>query len=252
MSYRHYQSPPIEEAVCEFRFTPVPSWNISMPWSIYDRIKDYYRGQPEQQNLIQFGVSIGQAPNNPDFPAKRDGSRIIFKSENAKKLVGVSSESLSIHTLRPYEGWEEFQQRINKSYQTYLEVTHASAIKSIAIRYINKIFIPTNQIVHLYEYLTVYPKLPNGVSGKMLGFINRTVSIYEDIPITLTVTLSDTAAPTGQSAFILDLEVIQEWIENPLAVDAALTVLHELKQRETQVFESLITDRTRELFNVIE
>jgi len=253
MSHYQYKYPPVEEAVCEFRFAPVQAWNIAMPWLIYDKIKDDYKGVPEQQNLIQLGIQLtGQAPANPNFPVRQDPFRVIFKSEKATKLVGVSSESLSIHTLRPYEGWEEFKQRIDKSYQTYLEVTQASAIKSIAIRYINQIFVSTDQTIHLDEYFTVHPSLPNGVSGKVSGFIHRTRSIYEDIPVTLTVTLSDAPAPHGQSAFILDLEVIQEWIENPLAVDAALTVLDELKQRETQVFESLITDRTRELFNVVE
>jgi uncharacterized protein (TIGR04255 family) len=165
--------------------------------------------------------------------------------------VGVSSESLSIHTLPPYEGWEEFKQRIDKSYQTYLAVTHASAIKSIAIRYINKISVSTDKINNLNDYFTVYPVLPNGVSGKISGFVYRTRSIYEDIPIILTVTLSDFPVPVGQTAFLLDLEVIQEWIENPLDVNDALDVLNELKNRETHVFESLITDRTRELFNVV-
>ena len=58
-------------------------------WLIYDKIKDDYKGVPEQQNLIQLGIQLtGQAPANPNFPVRQDPFRVIFKALKGYKVSG--------------------------------------------------------------------------------------------------------------------------------------------------------------------
>lgn len=251
MTRHKYNNPPIEEALCEFRFAPGPAWNLTVPGLFYEKIKDAYPGEPQQQNLIQAEVQIGQVPANSEVALRQGMTKLLFQSADAKKLVGVGYDLLSIHSLRPYEGWESFGPRINESFQAYLEVAKPVGVTRIALRYINRIAISANQAIQLNEYFTIYPQLPDGVPGNISGFLNRTESIYEDIPIRLAIILSDVVGPVEEAVFILDLEASQDWVEKPLAVEEALSNLHELKQREGQAFESLITDRARELFDVI-
>ncbi|QMS90513.1 hypothetical protein HUN01_24125 [Nostoc edaphicum CCNP1411] len=47
MTRRQYPNPPIEEAVCEFRFAPDPAWNLTIPGLFYEKIKDFYTGEPQ-------------------------------------------------------------------------------------------------------------------------------------------------------------------------------------------------------------
>lgn len=251
MTRRQYPNPPIEEAVCEFRFAPGPAWNLTVPGLFYEKIRDVYPGEPRQQNLIQAEFQMEPMPASPELAFRHDFIKLLFQSADTKKLVGVGANLLSIHSLRPYEGWEGFSKRINEAFQAYLDVAKPVGVTRIALRYINRIAVAVNQEIELSEYFTVYPQLPNGVPSRISGFFTRTESIYEDIPIKLVITLSDDAPPAGEVVFILDLEASQEWLEKPLAIEEALSSLYELKQREGQVFENLITDRTRELFNAI-
>jgi uncharacterized protein (TIGR04255 family) len=249
---RHkYNNPPIEEAICEFRFAPGAAWNLTVPGLFYEKVKDVYPGEPQQQNLIQAEFQIGQVPANPEIALKQATTRLLFQSADGKKLVGVGHDVLSIHSLQPYEGWEDFSQRINESFQAYLEVSKPVGVIRVAVRYINRIVISGNQDIELNDYFNVYPQYPDDIPVKMSGFLTRTESTYEDTPIGLKITLSDAIGSPSQAVFILDLEVFQDWVEKPLVIEELIDSLHELKYREGQVFEKLITDRTRELFDVV-
>ncbi|WP_375476528.1 TIGR04255 family protein [uncultured Nostoc sp.] len=250
MTRRQYFNPPIEEAVCEFRFAPGQAWNFTVPGLFYEKIRDLYTGEPQQQNSIATEFKFGQMPANAEITVTQELNKLLFPSADARKLVGVGPDTLSIHSLRPYEGWDEFSHRIDQAFQFYLEVAKPVGVTRIALRYINQIVISVDEAVELSEYFNVYPQLPDGVPSKISRFVTRTESIYEDIPIRLVIILSDGTAPSGQVVFILDLEVSQNWTEKPLSLKEVLSNLHELKSREGQVFESLITDRTRELFDV--
>jgi uncharacterized protein (TIGR04255 family) len=251
MTRRQYSNPPIEEAVCEFRFAPGSAWNLTVPGLFYEKIKDAYPGEPRQQNLIATEVVAGQTPANPEFTVRQGVNKLLFESKDTKRLVGVGNNVLSIHSLRPYEGWEEFRQRIDEAFEVYLEVAKPVGVTRIALRYINRIAIPSNQEIELRDYFTIYPQIPkDGVPSKMTAFLTRTELIYEDIPIRLVLNLSDAIAPAEQIVIVLDLEIFQDWVEKPLSLQEAISNLYELKQREGQAFENLITDRTRELFNV--
>jgi len=250
MSHRQYQNPPIEEAVCEFRFAPSLQWNLTVPGLLYEKIKTNYPGEPKQQNLIQAEFQIGQLPINPGFALKQGTTKLLFQSTDGKKLVGVGPDMLSIHSLRPYEGWDSFAERIKESFHSYIEVAKPQGIKHLALRYINKIVIP-EQNIDLGKYFTVYPLIPEGIPDNVSSFLVRTQTIYTDIPIVLKIALSDIANPDEQPGFILDLELSQNYEQESLNTQESLATLYELKLRERKVFESLITEHTRELFDVI-
>jgi uncharacterized protein (TIGR04255 family) len=250
MERRQYRNPPIEEAVCEFRFDSGSEWDITVPGLFYEKIKDQYRGKPHQQNSIE--AELEAQPNLSDsvLTVKHGFAKVQFPTEDGRRMVAIGPNALSIHTLRPYEGWNEFYGRIEQAFQSYLKVEKHVGVRRIALRYINKIAIPGTSIL-LDEYFTAAPQTPGGFSN-MTAFTTRVETQFEDLPIRLTFALSDISSPSSAEKFeiLLDLNINQDWIEEPLPIGDALSHLGELKQREGQAFESLITDRTRELFDV--
>ncbi|WP_445634545.1 TIGR04255 family protein [Nostoc sp. DSM 114161] len=254
MTRRQYLNPPIQEAVCEFRFAPSRAWNFTIPSLFYEKIKDFYTGEPQQQAFIATEFQVSPQFLNPEFTVRPGWTKLLFPSADANKLVAVGQDLASVHALRPYEGWEGFKQRIDRAFDVYVDVAKPVGVTRIALRYINQIAIPTNVEIELSDYFTIYPQLPaDGVPSRISAFLTRTELIYEDIPIRLVLNLSDAISPpekAGQVAIVLDLEISQEWVEKPLPLEEALSTLYELRQREGQAFESLITDRTRELFDV--
>ncbi|MFN6528556.1 TIGR04255 family protein [Nostoc sp. ChiSLP03a] len=256
MTRRQYPNPPIEEAVCEFRFAPGPVWNFTIPGLFYEKIRDFYTGEPQRQTSIETEFQVRSQSLNPELTVRPGWTKLLLPSADANKLVAVVPDLVSVHALRPYEGWDEFKQRIDRAFDVYVDVAKPVGVTRIALRYINQIAIPTNLEIELSDYFTIYPQVPaDGIPSRMSAFLTRTELIYEDIPIRLVLNFSDAVSPpgkAGQVVIVLDLEISQEWVEKPLPLEEALSTLYELRQREGQAFESLITDRTRELFDVIE
>ena len=250
MTRRDYLNPPIEEAVCEFRFAPSTEWNLTVPGLVYEKIRDFYPGEPRQQNLIAAEIFAGKIPTNPEVTTRTSLTKLLFSSVDTKRLVGVGPDLLSVHSLRPYEGWGDFKKRIDQALEAYLEVSKPVGVTRIALRYINRIVIPFVDVVQLEEYFTSSPQIPDGIPSNMSGFVTRIESVYDDIPIRLAIVLTDAEVHERQADFMLDLDISQDWIEKPLSLEEALSNLHELKQRQGQVFENLITDNTRSLFGV--
>ncbi|MDZ8138243.1 MAG: TIGR04255 family protein [Nostoc sp. DedQUE04] len=252
MTRRQYSNPPIEEAVCELRFAPGQAWNFTVPGLFYEKARDLYTGEPSEQNSIatEFKFSRMQVVS-PEVTLTQDLPKFLFPSADGTKLVGVGPNLLSIHSLRPYEGWDEFSKRIEQALQLYLEVAKPVGITRISLRYINRIVISSpDQAIDLSDYVNIYPQLPDDLPSHISEFVTQAELIYEDIPAKLAITLSDSEPQPGEVVFILDLDISQAWVEKPLSFEEVLSNLHELKSREGQVFESLITDRTRELFDV--
>lgn len=250
MKRHQYRNPPIEEAVCELRFVPGSTWNLTVPGLFYEKVRDSYPGEPRQQNLIATEVQINPQPTSPhEITVSQGVTKLLFPSANNQRLVGVGPDVLSIHILRPYQGWDEFHSKINEALQAYQEVTKPIGVKRIALRYINRIVIPREQPLDLSEYFTIPPQIPKNFPSTVSAFLTRIELGYEDLPIKLALTFSDAIAPAGQTEFIIDLEISQDWTDKSLPLQDALSHLDELKQRERQAFEDLITDRARELFD---
>lgn len=255
MTRRQYPNPPIEEAVCEFRFAPGPKWNLTIPGLFYEKIRNTYPGEPQQQDLIDTDIFSENIPANHEITVKPSITKLIFASADEKRLVGVGPDMLSIHSLDPYQGWEEFYPRIEQAFWSYLQVANPTGVKHIALRYINKIAIPSEREIDISDYFTIYPELPSDdeFPNRMSSFFTRTELLYEDIPARLTITFTDALSEQeGVAMIVLDIEISQNWIVKSLPLQDALPSLFELKLRQGQAFESLITDRTRELFDGIQ
>lgn len=104
---------------------------------------------------------------------------------------------------------------------------------------------------NLSHFFTIPPRFPDvAPATKMLAFFNRKEVEYLDKPIRAVVTFANVESPMAdQSAYLLDIDLI--WIapESPILMDDLPNVLEEIKVRHRQVFESLITDASRSLFN---
>jgi uncharacterized protein (TIGR04255 family) len=249
MERRQYRNPPIEEAVCEVRFEPGPETDFAAPGRFYEKIREFYPGKPRHQQIVSAEVQVGAEPNSPRMAMQQGINKVLFPSEDGHRLVGLGQNLVSIHDLRPYSGWEEFRRRIEKALQAYEAVEKPAGIRQMALRYINRIDLQTQKL-HLSEYFTVTPQLPDSVPAAISGFFCRLETIYQDKPIHLLVMVASAPPRSpGETAFLLDIEVKQEWVQPLLPLSEAMSHIEELRTRERDAFEAFITDRTREVFN---
>ena len=249
MERRQYRNPPIEEALCELRFAPSSEWDVTVIGRFRERIKALYPGKPREQQLMEAGFQVG--PQRTDsFMSLRQGlARVHFPTDDGRRLVAVGHDVMSVHVLRPYPGWDEdFRQRIAEALEAYSDITAPAGVQQISLRYVNRVVIQQAAIA-LDDYFTAPPHIPEHLPQAMAVIFSRIESFYANKPIRLAHTFASAEAPERQSAYLLDLDLRWEWPAPPLPLTEVMDAVEDLRQRERDAFEALITDKTREVFD---
>jgi uncharacterized protein (TIGR04255 family) len=251
MERRQYKIPPIEEALCEFRLSPDSDWDLTVigRFQAHENIGSEYPGKPVEHQVLEGNLRIEAGV--PQGLATRQGlMKVQFPSSDETRLVGVGPNLLSVHVLRPYErdNWDGFKERIRKALEAYDKVAEPKGIVRIGMRYINKVTVPEPN-ASPERYFKYTPTRVEGIPCSMSGFFCRNEYLYDDgVKLLLTHTLIPPPSQ-NETSFILDLDVIWDDQESPRGVHNILPFVEELRTRERDAFESLITDASREVFD---
>ncbi len=238
-----YKNDPIVEAIVELAFVPDREWNITIPGRLYDRLQDEYPDPPKQREIVEAGLASDN-DGVGTFTLNRKGARVVFGAGN--KLLMVGPDVISLHSLKPYEGWGNFLPRVAKAIDSYVAVAQPKSIAKISLRYINRVNIPKEQF-SLTEYFTITQALPDAFPTQMTSFVDRMELAYEDIPAQIAFTWATTKpAQEGQSSFVLDFDL--HWIEE-CDIRDAIDHLKDLRRRQRAAFESVINEELRRIFN---
>ncbi|MFK0015019.1 TIGR04255 family protein [Streptomyces sp. NPDC091027] len=242
MERRTYANPPIVEALCTFNFSTERPWNLTIPGRFFEQVKADYPEDPEEEVKIQ--AQFGSGNQVAQFKVGGAATRVILK--NGPKRVGILPNSLSIHSLAPYEGWESLRARALSALDAYHNVVGDHQIESIGLRYVNRIFIPASKI-SFNDYFTVAQGLPSeGFPGGITSFFDKMEITYPDAPAKIVFTWASDDEVADQVAFIMDFDLQRL---GPITREDVPELLDDLRERERAAFESLILDRLREIFD---
>lgn len=248
-----YKNPPIEEALCEFRFLPSQDWDLTIPGKVHLKLGTEYSGKPQEQKVVNFALNAqeGQPPN---ISYGEGLAKVQLLTENARRIVAIGSDVLSVHMLRPYQitdhgglsGWDEFKPRIKQALDAYWEVAQPQGVVRVGIRYINRIVIPEAE-VRVEDYLLCALPVVAGLPNIQTNFMSRVEYQYDD-GVCLVLSQGAIEAPPGHVGFLLDLDVTWDFPEY-VNLDKSLAIADNLRERERTAFEAIITNKARELFN---
>jgi uncharacterized protein (TIGR04255 family) len=247
-----YNQPPIEEAICQLILTQRLPWESDTPRRLFEKLRDRYPAMPTQQQLLQANLTppaIGtEAPGLSLAPTER----VIFADTEDRSRLSVGPQTIGIHRARPYIGFDEdMLPRIKHDTTVVIEsVQENPSFSGISVRYINKIEVEDATELELKDYFnygSTAEALPSGFDGIVTGFFYRTAAKQSSSPLTLTLNFGSLAAPKDKAAFILDIDLGYTF-EEPAETGEAIAKIVEVKAMENSIFESLITDTTRELF----
>jgi uncharacterized protein (TIGR04255 family) len=241
-----YATPPIIEALCEFRFQPGQPWDWTVPGLFYGSVREDFPIKT-QQNVMEMSMEAHKG--EVVTPTVKGGiARMQFHPENKLRQIGVGPDLLSVHVLRPYPGWEEFKELIDRAFETYTAVAAPLGVNRIGVRYINRVDIP-QAVVQLEDYFVTPPRVPGSLPQAMNSFVSRVdVACDEQTRLLLTLAATDTGQP-GFLYVLLDLDVIFSVASESLPLQETLDKVNKLRELERDAFEASITDKARELFN---
>jgi uncharacterized protein (TIGR04255 family) len=244
---RKYKNSPIDEALTEVVFAPGEEWDPTWSLRVYDGLRSEYTGKPREQSVLEAGVHA--APSAASFRLQQRATRLQFPTDDGRRLVAVGPNVLSVHSLKPYEGWDSFRPRIARALGIYGETVRPKGVLRIGLRYINRILIP-GSVINLADYFDAGIQLPATLPVLQVHFLSRAELLCEDEKTKIVITFTDTPASEGKNGFLLDLDVIREWpASEPLPQADTMGVIDVLKTRVRDAFEALITDKTRGIFD---
>lgn len=241
-----YANPPIEEGLCQITFAQPLPWSVATPGRLHEALKGAYPAEPEAQDQVAASLQLPPNEAGPTFAFNRGPQRFVFKDESGTRLLIASSHTLSVNSLRPYEGWDSLRVRLREALETVTRVTGAQPVGEVSLRYINRIVVREPRFdSDTYFHLRV--RTAENGHASFAGFLHRVESVLTDGVTHVTSTFATIDAPPEENAFLLDLDFRRPNV-GLMDPSSILEIADELKARENAEFESSITDATRELF----
>lgn len=249
---RRYKNPPIEEALCEFRFKPSQDWDLTIPGKVHSELSEEYTSKLQKEGVADEKRTLNELASAHLFHGG-GFDRVNLFSPNGKRIVGIGHDTISIHMLCPYQdptrsdggGWDEFQSRISAALGAYWKVANPVGVRRVDIRYINNIETPKG-IADIKDYLKCILPDIEGIPFDQNNFVSQVDYDYgNDIRLVLSQGL---IRREPSAAVLLDLDFVWE-ISESVGQEEALRKASHLRGLERKVFESIITDKSREIFD---
>lgn len=243
MQRRLYRNPPIEEAVCTFRFEPGAAPVTDLDDHLHQLIRTEFARREEAKQL-EARLTVGRDGPTHDV---RILDETVFSNEGRTMYVHVGPNVLSIRYRKPYEGWERFWLAIWLAYQSYREVAAPKMINGISLRYVNRLEIAPAE-AGLSHYFNFYPHWHETLPAAPDAFMMAVQFQVPDSPDVLRIHMGSVGRRNGHLQVVLDLEVF--FARSPsLALDDAEDWLQRAHSQVVAAFEGCIREPLRERFD---
>lgn len=198
------ESPPLVEAICEFRFSSKEEWDWTIPGRLYNLLKE--DGFTERDQVKAISVKLGAKSDLPTVehvPAGID--RVHMKQKDGSAMVQVGPHLLAITHLTPYSSWDEYLIMILNVLDKYFELATIPPFKRIGLRYINQIPLGEKSF-EIGRYITFDPPIPKTTKQPLKHFFQRYEFIHEEPKGTLIHQTGLVSKAEDQTFIMLDLD----------------------------------------------
>lgn len=250
----NYSRPPVTEAVISVNISPSVGDNDL--FKFVSKLKNIY---PDLETTPNFDIKVDITERNGVIDSNTNltklGQTHRLSRENMTQVVIVSPNSITVSQLAPYRDWDDLFNRFIEVFDIKSRLIGYSEITRIGVRYINRIDVPLvdgENLIHQSEYLNVYPFLPKKFESIGDYAINCLIP-YDEYEIKLNSAVI--ASPLLKHiAFLIDIDLYKD---SKLGINPGpipqknedfYKYVYEMRRYKNEIFESLITDRTRSIF----
>jgi uncharacterized protein (TIGR04255 family) len=229
-----YRSPPITEAVFDVQF------DEAFSEADVRRIARSFAGSyPKADETIEFSFEF--TPHDTKTNRRFAGLRLTNNSGD--ELVIINLAELSSNRLAPYLGWDQFEARSWSNFLAFKKVAGFRKARRAALRFLNRIDVPGAE-VDFSNYVQLGPGLPREIEAD--GYGSFSSFVYADTKVILNY--GTVVSPLiGHRSYSIDIDVFVD--EDVPQKEADLRELFQvLRRRMNELFELLITERSRALF----
>ncbi|MBY0355330.1 MAG: TIGR04255 family protein [Rickettsiales bacterium] len=246
-TYPTLKNAPIEEAIISLTIGRQKHASLQALETLCEKLKDTY---PQRKNwkIKEFAFEESEAGSNMSQRDKATG--FVISTEDQKKLLHLSLDTLSLNRLRPYGSWEDFSADYKAAWDIFTQPLSIEEIKLVTIRYINSFTIP---VQGWEEHLLMRPSLnsqnPYDDSNISMGEVfSQYVLVSERHAAKSVVSLTLKPENNESLKVIMDIDVSSR---NPITdysgYHDVTDVLNNLRDFKNQIFFSNVP-KAEELF----
>lgn len=245
---QHYVNAPITEAIIDLKVTLPKEITLEVIQALGDLVQEKfpvqepcYRGSGEL--TYKPGESVQVQTSMPQIG-------MWFRSEDRLQTFQATLEGFTFNRLTPYESWEQLRSDAQLCWNSYKQVCRPTHVTRAAIRYINQINIPAQDLVELKDYLRTVPEVSSQMPQQAVsGFFMQLQLPQQDLDCMLVINEA-LVSPTNPAfvTVILDLDLFRQqmWESDDKDIWHFLEML---RHRKNEVFEASITEKTRRLIS---
>lgn len=237
---KQYSAAPIVEAGVELYFTKMVSTRSLK--KVASKISKKFPNKVEQKKT---GVSIDFAANEAKFEQIEEVVRLSSSDET--RIAMLRNQAFAVIQLAPYLGFDNFISDFDEVADHVLKIEKSVRFARAGLRYQNRIDIPFDNSVARYEdYLDIYIHLPANLPFVRLYDVRCEFDVH-DFKVVISSGRVEAMIPNFCS-IILDIDIIYE-SQNPMNLIEARTKISAMRDQKNAIFESLVTDKARALFD---
>ena len=241
----HYTRPPISEAVIdihtEFREPP----SMEQLQAVAGRFASSFPLR-HLVNTLAFSLSVG--PDQPATAGEAQSSSVGLRLSNTQndRVLQLLRHGITYSHLPPYSNWETFSSGLLSAWPEFVSGCSVTAVRRIAVRYINRIQVPQGSKVE--DYLDLGVRIPERISQQVIGYFAQIVLPLPELGPHFRAVVNtgvEPGVPGSPAVLLLDIDVFCEGrydVQDP----TIWSVLEALRKKKNAIFEGSITERVRE------
>jgi uncharacterized protein (TIGR04255 family) len=241
----HLARAPIVEALLDIGVVPSAAKAEDRLAEVQSRLGGQY---PTKQIRKTWTGQLEFRPDAAPLAKGAEGpSALQLTSRDGKEVVQVRPNGFSYSRLQPYTDWVSFSASARAAWHEYAKLVEPQSVNRIALRYINRIPLPS-PVSDLSDYLQTGPTFAPGLPQPPKAFFFRAVLADEISRSTVILTETVEEGKNDLSVpLILDIDVFRVGVF-PVETEKLWALFPSLHEAKNRYFFNSITEATKELF----
>jgi uncharacterized protein (TIGR04255 family) len=240
--------PPIVEAVLDIDCDLPPNRLLAslevpareMYRDRYPRFRAHFRQEHQIEATLDTPVNLS---------VQRGVIGLRFLQDDEKQLVQVRAQGFSFNRLAPYTSLDDYLPEIRTRWQQFVELAAPVLIRSVGLRYINRILVPIEDgNVELDAYFKVSPRLPDGQRLSLVGFVHQHAAVERLTGHQVNIVMASQPFEADKLPVILDNAVATFEKGEPGDWEWILAKIQCLRALKNEVFRRSLTESCLKLF----
>lgn len=240
---------PIIEAILDVDCDMPPGQQIAL---LEKTARNAFR--PEYSKFRTAFIQTHQIEAKADQPPQMSVQHAIqafqFLSEDEKQIVQLRTQGFSFNRLSPYTSFDDYLPQIEKAWRLFISVASPIQIRSVRLRYINRILLPLakNKHIELSHYLKIGPRLPDEERFTLVGFLDQQTAVETGTGNRVNIILTGQPAENDSAPIIFDIATESVIKAEPKSWDLLLAQIVSLRALKNHIFKNTLTEQCLNLF----